>query len=109
MVPTLCGKTNSSQSYKGHAFNHIRNQIGCECLRAIPEVGECGLFEGGVVIVMIGDISVIDVNVQADIVIGVAVVDTVAVTKDEGGGVVFDIVSDGRDEVLSASFAVDDI
>ena len=33
----------------------------------------------------------------------------VVVTKDEGGGVVFDIISDGRGEVLSVSFAVDDI
>ena len=44
MVPTLCGETSSSQSYQGQAFNHIRNQIGSECLRGIPEVGECGLF-----------------------------------------------------------------
>ena len=33
---------------------------------------------GGVVIVEIGVVSVIDVNVRADIVVGVAVVDTVS-------------------------------
>lgn len=80
MAPNLTGETNISQSFYGRRLIHILNQIRCECLHGIPEVGECGLFGvvvGAVVNVVVEDVSEVDVTSPVDFCDEVAIAETV--------------------------------